>query len=187
MPTTLTAIPAQIEAGDTVLFTESFADFAPGTYTLSLVLNNGASTPTTIAATTSGTGFLFTLTAAVTAALTAGAYSFAMYATAGAARYTAKTGALTVLPNLSATAPPSFARAQVTLLQTALAELNSTGRQTVNFNGQSFTRANVADYQKQLVYWQAAVIREQAAANALRDVSTGNRIPLVFLGSTSSL
>ena len=181
MPDPVSGIPSQFEAGDTVIFTENFPDYAVGTYTASLAMNNGVVAPTTVTATTSGTNFLFTITAAVSAAYTPGAYTFAIYATSGATRYTAKSGVINILPNLTATATPSFAQAQVTLLKTVLAEFNATTRQSVNFNGQSFSRASINEYQKQLTYYRAEVIRETAAANAARGVTTGGRIALQFV------
>ena len=181
MPDPLVGIPMQFEAGDTVIFTEAFADYAPGTYVATLVLNNRVAAATMITATTSGTLFLFTLSATVTAAITAGAYTYAIYATSGATRYTAKQGTINVLANLSATATPSFAQAQVTRLQTILAEFSATTKQSVSFNGQSFSRAAIKDYQEQLSFWQATVIRETAADNAARGSTTSNRITLSFV------
>jgi hypothetical protein len=186
MPDPLSGIPSQFEAGDTVIFTESFPDYAPGTYTAALVMNNGVAAATTVNATTSGTSFLFTITAAVSAAYTPGQYTFAIYATSGSTRYTAKSGVVNILPNLTATATPSFAQAQVTLLKVVIAELNTTSKQSVNFNGQSFSRANIADYQKQLTYYRAEVIRETAAANAARGITTGNRIAIQFMPANNN-
>ena len=186
MPDQLSGIPSQFEAGDTVIFTESFPDYAPGTYTAALVLNNGAAAATSISATTSGTSFLFTLSASVTAAITPGDYTFAIYATSGSTRYTAKSGVVKVIPNLTATATPSFAQAQVTLLQTVLAEFNATTRTSVSFNGQSFSRASVNEYQKQLTYYRAEVFRETAAANAARGITTGNRIAVQFMPANNN-
>jgi len=181
MPDPLSGIPSQFEAGDTVIFTENFADYSPSSYTGTLVFNNSVAAPTTVTATTSGTNFLFTITAAVSAAYAPGQYTFAIYATSGATRYTAKSGVINILPNLTATATPSFAQAQVTLLKTVLAEFNATTRQSVNFNGQSFSRASIKEYQHQLTYYRAEVIRETAAANAARGVTTGNRIAIQFV------
>ena len=121
----------------------------------------------------------------MTAAITAGAYTYAIYATSGATRYTAKQGTINVLANLSATATPSFAQAQVTRLQTILAEFSATTKQSVSFNGQSFSRAAIKDYQEQLTYWQATVNRETAADNAARGSTTSNRITLSFVPSNN--
>ena len=186
MPDPISGIPSQFEAGDTVIFTENFTDYDVATYSASLVLNNAAAAPTTVAATVSGTNFLFTISAAVSATYAPGQYTFAVYCTASATRFTAKSGVINILPNLTATATPSFAQAQVTLLKTVLAEFNATTRQSVNFNGQSFSRASINEYQKQLTYYRAEVIRETAAANAARGVTTGNRIAIQFVPSSDN-
>lgn len=175
-----TGTPSTFESGNTVLFTESFADYPVGTWTDSFVLSLNGGTPVATAATTSGSLFLVTLSAAVTAALTPGIYDYAHYVTSGSERATAKTGTLKVLPNLAVAQTPSFAAAQVTLLKVALAALNTTDKVSVNFNGQSFTRANIAEYQKQLIYWEARVIRENAERDAARGTSTGGRIAISF-------
>ena len=104
-----------------------------------------------------------------------------MRSAGGATRYTAKQGTINVLANLTATATPSFAQAQVTRLQTILAEFSATTKQSVSFNGQSFSRAAIKDYQEQLSFWQATVIRETAADNAARGSTTSNRITLSFV------
>lgn len=185
MPDPLAGIPMQFEAGDTLTFTEAFADYSVATYVATLVLNNRVAAATTITATTSGALFLFALSATVTAAITAGAYTYAIYATSGATRYTAKQGTINVLANLTATATPSFAQAQVTRLQTILAEFSATTKQSVSFNGQSFSRAAIKDYNEQLTYWQATVNRETAADNAARGSTTSNRITLSFVPSNN--
>ena len=64
-----------------------------------------------------------------------------------------------------------------------MASFAATDKQTVNFNGQSFTRYAIADYQKQLVYFQAAVIREQQTQAALRGEVSGGRVALDFIAA----
>lgn len=178
---TLAGTPSTIESGNTVLFTESFADYAVGTWTDSFVLSFNGGTPVATAATTSGLLFLVTLSAAVTAALTPGIYDYAHYVTSASERTTAKTGTIQILPNLAVAQTPSFASAQVTLLKVVVAAFNTTDKITVSFNGQSFTRANVGDYQKQLIYWEARVYRENAERDAARGTSTGGRVAIKFV------
>lgn len=185
MPDPLIGIPSQFEAGDTLIFTEQFADYAPGTYTAALILNNGVAAATTVAATTSGAAFLFTITAAVSAAYAAGDYTYAIYATSGSARYTAKTGTIKILPNLTATATPSFAQAQVTRWQATIAELSARKARERNFNGQQSLDQDIAEATKQLTYWRAAVARENAAALAARGVMPANRVTTQFISATA--
>jgi hypothetical protein len=166
--TALTSIPCSIEAGNTVVIQMPLSGYLPTTWTAMLCLSLNGATPTIITATSSGNDFVFTLSAAATAALSIGDYSYAIYVTASSERTTAQTGTITITQNLAVAATPSFAKAQVTLLQTAIAALNTTTRTSVSLNGQSFTRASIAEYQRQLTYWEARVIRERREAAARR-------------------
>jgi len=187
MPTvdTIVGTPSQAECGDTVIFSEQFADYPVADWTNAFLLVLGNGTPVSTASTTSGATFLTTLSAAVTAALPPGVYSYAHHVSSGGQRVTAKVGKITFLPNLAVAQTASFAAAQVALLKVVLAEFGATSRASVSFNGQSFSRANVGDYQKQLVYFQAVVIQEQRAVDAARGVSTGGRIANKFVNPNS--
>ena len=182
--TTTAGVPSSIEAGDEYHFTVNYPSFPVGTWTAVFVMAKGTGTPVSTAATTSGNDFLITLTSAVTAALGVagtGEYQWAMYVTSSSQRTTADTGLITVLPNLAVARTPSFSEAQVTLLQGVLASFNATDKMKVDFNGQMFERAHIVDYQKQLVYYQAAVIREQQPLKAQRGEHTGGRIDPFFV------
>lgn len=181
MPSPTTGVPLQIECGGTSAFLLSYPDYAPGTYTLTFVLSLGTAAPVSTTATTSGTSFLVTLTATATAAIAAGVYQYAAYVTAGSTRYTAETGRITLLPNLAATQMPSDAQAMVTLLTAVMKLFAATDKFIVDFNGQKFQRANMADYQKQFVFWKAALLSEQSALAAQRGEGTGGRIVAKFV------
>jgi hypothetical protein len=158
---TLSGVPCHFESGNTVIFEEDFPDFPATSWasTFCLSLNGTALAPVT--ATTDGATFIYTLADDVTAAFAAGTYDYAIYVTLSGERTTAKRGRVKVQPNLATSQTPTFAQAQVTLLQTALANLNTSDKQSVSFNGQSFTRAAIGQYREQLVYWQARVRHEQ--------------------------
>lgn len=177
---TLTGLPRQLAAGDTTLWTENFTDYPVGTWTAKFVLNMGSAQPITLDATTSGSDFLFTLPRLTSAGIPPGDYEFAIYVTDGTQRTTAKTGTVSVLPDLAQGIAPTFAEKQVTNLEGAIATLNASTSQSVSFNGQSFTRQNLADYQKQLTYWQARVIAEQAKLAAQRGAGDPGRIQTQF-------
>lgn len=179
---TLTGLPNTITAGDTVIFTESFPAYPPGSWTLKLWLSTGVGTPVSIAATTSGTNFLFTITQTISAALAAGIYEYSEVALSAdtTQTQTVKQGVLQVLPNFAATQAPSSAQAMVTLYQGVIQEFARTTRSAVNFNGQSYTRANIKDYQAQLVYWEARVLQERRDLNRARGGVDQTRIATRF-------
>lgn len=101
----------------------------------------------------------------------------------GTHRATSDQQSVSILPDPTVAATPSFAQAQVTLLQTVVAAFSTSAHQTVSFNGQSFTKSNVTDYRNQLVYWQAIVIQENAKANALRGIPQNAQMPIAFVRS----
>jgi hypothetical protein len=181
--TTTQGVPLTIESGNEYHFTVNYPDFPVGTWTAAFVIVLSTGTPSSTAATTSGSDFLVTLTSAVTAALAPGDYTFAVYVTSSSQRTTAETGKISILPNLAVARTATFAESQVALLKTVMASFAATDKQTVNFNGQSFTRYAIADYQKQLVYFQAAVIREQQTQAALRGEVSGGRVALDFIAA----
>lgn len=180
---TLTGIPKSFTAGDTVLFTENFTDFPNDTWTAKLWLNLGSGAPTSTTATVSGSNYLFTLANTYTANLSPAQYEYNIVVTNAGASQTAvaKKGLISVLPNYAVAQTPTFAEAQVALLQTVLAEFNATTRASVSFNGQSFSRASISEYQKQLLYWEARVLQERAKTNALRGTPDNHLVGTRFI------
>lgn len=177
---TLSGVPCHFESGNTVIFEEVFSDYPPSSWAATFYLSKNGTAAANAVATESGSIYTFTLSAVTTAALAPGVYDYAIYVTSGSERTTAKTGKLSVTANLAASQTPSFAQAQVTLLQTVLEGFNATDKQSVSFNGQSFTRANVDQYRKELVYWEARVFQERRQAARLRGETVSNSIGPVF-------
>ncbi len=181
--TTFQGIPLSWEAGDTVAWTENFADFPNTAWTAKLAIEMGTSAPVVVDATNSGNDFLFTIPRTTSAGIPPGDYDFSIYcySTGGALqRARAKTGTLTVLPDLTQALTPSFAEQQVTALQTVLATFATTAYQSVSFNGQSYSRGNISEYQKSLAYWEARVIAEQAKLAAQRGAPDPGRVQTRF-------
>lgn len=175
-----TGAPVRIQAGDTHSFLLGYTDFPVGSYTLTFVITQGTSAPVSTVATTSGSSFLVTLSAAVTANLAAGMAQWVAYASATGIRYQADAGVLQVLPNLATTLTPTFAQAQLTRLQTVLAEFTGTTKKKVEFQGQMFERAEIASYREDYKFWKAQVLAEQAALNGVLGGPDNGRIAIRF-------
>ncbi len=166
---TLTGIPSQFTQGEVISWTDVFADYSASLY--SLAYKFGGQTPLdgwqsfAIAATGSDT----TYTSATPASVKPGNYSWEqqLTKTVGSIMRVMARGMITVLPNYATAQTTTPAAAMVTALQSALSAFAATSQQSVSFNGQSFSRANITDYQRQLVYFQAAVIKEQNLLRAL--------------------
>lgn len=171
---TQTSIPVKFNVGDTVAFTESFTEYpasAGWTAKLWLSLNGGTGTPSSVTASTNADGksFDFTITQTVSAALAPGEYRYSEIVTNGTETHTPREGVIYALPNYTTAQTPTAAQAMVTLLMAVMQEFAGTTRTTVSFNGQSFTRASIKEYQEQLTYWQARVLAEQRAVDRLRN------------------
>lgn len=179
---TVSGLPAIIESGDTVIFTEVFTDFPAASWGVTLYVSLNGTAITNWAGSGSGSTYTFTLTAAQTAALTAGRYLFSFYAleTATSQRALAKTGELNVIPNLAATQTASTAQTMLTNIETAISSLTSGVNQSVSFNGQSFTKKELGGLLRQRTSLQAEVIREKRRADALRGIRKSNNLVPTF-------
>lgn len=168
----LSSIPCQFEAGNTVVVTMPLGDFLPADGNAALYLSLNGATPTAIAATESGANFTFTISAATSATLAPGTYDYAIRFTYTAGEvYTVTTGQIAVLQNIASAATPSQAQTMVTLLNTVLQTFAGTDKQTVNFNGQSFSRFSMESYRKDLVYWESRLLKERREDAARRGVN----------------
>lgn len=165
-------VPRAIDAGTTVTFTVSDACHPSALWTAVLVLNNGvaAATSVTMTANADGVRFDCTISATVSAALALGATTaipiFTNIAT-GAVEY-GHAQMTTVLPAITATATPSAAQAMLTALNAAILKLSGAVNQSVSFNGQSYSKGDLAKLLQERVRLQAEIIAEQKAAFAAR-------------------
>src|ERR1043166_7736576 len=153
--TVQSGIPSVFIAGDAVSFTVTDTDF-PATLWSSQILfrSDPNAPPKTFDGTASGADHLFSLTNAQASTLVPGQTSVCILFSDGTNRQSTDRAEVTILPNPAIAAGKSFAQQQVDLLRAVIAKFNSSGRSSVNFNGQSFTTANIADYQRQLTYYE---------------------------------
>lgn len=102
MPEIATNEPLEFISGDTVSWTKSLTDYpANDSWVLTYALINSAH-KITITATASGSDHLVSLSAATTAAYTAGVYQWQAYATKSSQRFLVDSGTITVIPNFAA-------------------------------------------------------------------------------------
>jgi hypothetical protein len=176
-----THIPRRIIIGNAYNFTAGDDDYpASGGWTAQIAFKIGNTAPITFPGVASGDAFLFTLTNANTATLVVGDNLVCLVFSDGTNREASEWREVEVLQNPLAADPPSYAQAQVTLLQAVIASFNTSSHNIVNFNGQSFTRGSVSEYQKQLVYYEARVIRENRDTMAERGVAPRRTIEPTF-------
>lgn len=187
---TLTAMPNRFTAGEVIAWTETLADYPASAYSVAYDYVAQA-TPLdgfqkfAIAGVGVGTTWTFTTPSGPKP----GSYAFErqITKTAGSVMRVDKSGCgrLVVLPNYTTTPTVTDNAAMVTALKAIMALFATSTDQSVSFNGQSYSRANIGDYQKQLVYFQAQVIAEQQSLANLSGCGQGNRVGVQFLPSSS--
>ncbi len=179
----LPQLPSVVTAGDAVSFYVNDVSFPATAWTSTVYFRNDAGTVLSFArSTTSGNQHVFVLTNTNTGTLTTGRNLVSFAFSDGTHRQVSDWQEITVLADPTATITPTFAQAQVTLLQTVIATFNATLHDQVSFNGQSFHRASIMDYQKQLSYWQSRVNFERNQNNVAAGIPSDiTRIPIEFV------
>ncbi len=171
---TALCVPTHIELGTTVRFQVSFSDFPASEWTAALELQLNTDAPTSVAATAADDAFLFVLSAAVTDALTPGTYNVAIYVTEISSSEVARAygGIVRCDKNVSEAQTASFNRQLLSDIDTALSSLATGTNQSVNVNGQSYTKKDVTSLYALRVQVKAAVIMEE---NAEEDATNSYR------------
>lgn len=178
-----TSIPCFITAGEAVTWTEFIPDYTSATYGVSYLF--AGTTPQDgfqqfiITGSGSGTSWTFA---------TATSYKPGIYywekkitRTSDSVIRVIETGQITIRPSFSAVPTVTSAAAMLTALNTAITTLTTTVNQSVSFNGQSYTKASLADLLGQRTRLQAEVYRENQAAAALNGVSANPRVAVRFV------
>jgi hypothetical protein len=173
---TQSGIPCTIQSGDTVNFAWTNAKYPTSAWSAVVYLSKDGTAVLNDAATELNGEYNGTFSAVETAALAPGVVDYLIRYTETATSQveTGETGSLVVTANLATNQTPSFAQSQVTKLKTVLDTFNATDKQSVSFNGQSFTRAGVAQYRQELTYWESRVIGERRAATRQRGQCDGS-------------
>lgn len=158
---TLTSVPAQITAGDTVILSLRYADFPVSTWNLDFVLSRNATALKTVRATVSGSAYLLTLHGADTAGIAPGFAQWTALVTEASSgqRTQAESGVITIKPN------PSGQLAETDLqrrLREAQAEMDRIARSPsmVGLDKTQTVQRSLKDQRELVRELQAAVWRE---------------------------
>lgn len=148
-PTPSTTIPDEINAGDTLAFIVKGGDTPAGTYTGSAKLvGTAVSAAATVTQYQSGTDFLVTFPASVTAAIAAGDYKISVLATLGTERYTIREARirLNVDPGTVATTGGlAHCQRTLTLIETAIEGRLTSDHESYAINGRSIAKIPVRE------------------------------------------
>lgn len=142
--------PTTAVAGDTIVWTRAFSDFPASqswVLTYAFRLQNGNAQLNITASTVNVTDFLATITAAISAPLTPGVWTWAAYVTKTTERYQVDTGTLILAPNLAIIASTYDFRspARVAYDNAVRAWQAVTLGQTVQLNGRTFTTHDLSE------------------------------------------
>ena len=140
--TPLTTLPNAFFSGDSLLWTKSFPDFpASAGWVVTWYFSGPA--PFNVVAAASGDAHAATLSAASSAALTAGDYTYVARAVLSGAKYTAETGSIRVVRDpASSSAPAAFTAWQTA--QTSYEQLSAKKVSSASLNGQTYTFKDLA-------------------------------------------
>jgi FlaG/FlaF family flagellin (archaellin) len=181
---TLSGVPCKFRAGDTVRFSITNSDYPTDTYSASFCYSRNGTAGSPVAGTEEDGAYVFTLSAATTAALTAGTWKWMVRytQTTSSEVVTGESGTGDARPHLAANQTASTAQTLLTALEAAITALLGTSDPftSVSINGQSYTKANLGDYLRQRDKLKAEVIRERQAAALAAGESDGSLYQVRF-------
>lgn len=186
MTTPLDREPTAFTAGDTVSWTRSLSDYPASA---GWVLSYRFISPTAkfdVTGTASGDDHAVTITAAISAAYTAGTYAWQGYVTLGAARHTIGSGTTVVDPNLAAVSAAGYdnrtpARKALDALNAGLETFGSNAHvQGYTIEGREMKYRTFADFMAARDRLALEVRKEEEATRASQGQASRNRLRVVF-------
>lgn len=162
---TLSALPVSIVAGDTLRVTLDDSDYPSSGWGLR-VLFDGPSRETFAAEEDSGDAFSLVVEGVDTARLKPGSYNlvFIYTETSSGDRQSIQAGKIEVAADPDTAPTKTVARRTLEEMEAALLKLSSGSNASVSFNGQSFTKRNLAELQNAIAVQRSIVSAETATA-----------------------
>lgn len=183
---TQSGVPCKFRSGDTVRFSYINSDHPASSWSAQFCLSRNGTAVSPVSATESGDEYIFTLSAATTAALSAGTYKWMIRytETSSSEVETGEQGILDVLPNLATSQSASTAQALLTLCEAQLTALLASGDTfaSVSFNGQSYSKRDIGQLMAQRDRLRAEVISERRAAALAAGENDGTVFQVRFRG-----
>ena len=178
-----TTEPALVTAGDTLVWRRSLADYPASAWTLKYrLINAGAKYDITAAA--SGDEHRVSVSAATSAAWTAGDYTWTAWVEGGSSeRYTVGSGKLTVKPNLAAVSAAGFdtrSQAQQALdgLKAALTTYVSSRGHVAEYTiaGRMMKFRSASEIEEQIRFWERELAKEEQAERLAKGLPSRRRV-----------
>lgn len=164
----LTALPSSFVSGDALRVTIADSNYPSTLWTLKAWFQTATATTEFTATAGPSTSFSLYITSAQSAALAAGKYRVGFVFTEIALPNDRATGDaeynVTVLANPAVARPKTNARLILEAMEAAMLALSAGSNATVSFNGQSFTKRNLKEFQDALDRQRAIVAGEDGVA-----------------------
>lgn len=164
----LTSLPSSFVSGDALRVTLADSNYPSTLWTLKVWFQTATATTEFTATAGPSTSFSLYITSAQSAALASGKYRVGLVFTEIAVPNDRATGEteydVTVLANPAVARPKSQARKILEAMEAAMLLLSSGSNASVSFNGQSFTKRNLKEFQDALDRQRAIVAGEDALA-----------------------
>lgn len=178
MPTIPPSPPPAFTAGETLKWSQLFADYSAAAGWSCTYLFDGPA-QFTIAASADGAAFAVTVAYGTTAAYTPGEYAWTARVEKSGERYIAAVGTLRVLPNPASGTVSALYTAWQTALQ-AFRDLTANKMQSGTINGKTFTARNLAEMRAAVDRLEADYRREKRAVDRLAGRGGKNTIKVRF-------
>ena len=171
--------PTQIQSGDTIKWSESFSDYSASSgWALTYYIRGNANL--NVSGVANGTGFDITITAAQSATLSSGIYSFVGKVSKDDEVFTVTSGAFDVLPNLAEVEAGYEARthAQIALekIEQCIEKILSDENASASFNGVSYSKQNLPELKKLQYQYQSDLKREKNLQRIKNGMTANNAI-----------
>lgn len=162
----LTEFPHSFVAGDTIRVTMADSRFPSSLWKLKVLFQSALAAKSFAATTGTGGAYNIVIAASTSAKILPGAYSIAFVYTETSTqeRHTVESDrAIIVLRDPTVAGAKSIARQTLEAMESAFLKLSSGSNLSVNFNGQSFTKRNLEDFQDAIDRQRAIVQAEDSS------------------------
>jgi hypothetical protein len=163
------SIPTKIQAGDTIAWTDTLADYPADVWTLEYVLFRFGQSAVKFAGVADGTDHAFAVTPTISAAIAPGEWMWSAHVSnVGGDRYTIDTGKVTVKPDLAAAVPGSDFRGPAETaydnVVDAINRLSAREVASITVNGRTVTYKDLDSLVKAEAILRPKMLVEKAAA-----------------------
>lgn len=168
-------------AGDSSSWESTFSDYpANASWVAVCTFQKPGESPLKLEATASGTKHAFTFSAADSATLASGRWTWAIRVSKDATTKVTQTGEIEIKPNPEATPTPSHYEKCLSLIKAALEERFEDVQDSVAILGQDITKVPASELERLLHRYQALVNNERRLAYQLA-TGTRRRVGRIYL------